>query len=120
MARTDTLGNFLTDVAIAIRNKKGTTDTIVASNFDTEIESIETGGGTTEPIFTGHYDTEGLRQIGWTDEEIEYYNQNGVQWNSSEDNYLYEVSNIRKSGTAKIYVILDDALKTILSNKNII
>ena len=64
MARTDTLGNFLTDVAIAIRNKKGTTNTIVASNFDTEIESIETGGGTTEPIFTGHYDTEGLRQIG--------------------------------------------------------
>ena len=88
MARTDTLGNFLTDVAIAIRNKKGTTDTIVASNFDTEIESIETGGGTTEPIFTGHYDTEGLRQIGWTDEEIEYYNQNGVQWNGSEDNYF--------------------------------
>ena len=88
MARTDTLGNFLTDIAIAIRNKKGTTDTIVASNFDTEIESIETGGGTAEPIFTGHYDTEGLRQIGWTDEEIEYYNQNGVQWNSSEDNYF--------------------------------
>ena len=88
MARTDTLGNFLTDVAIAIRNKKGTTGTIVASNFDTEIESIETGGGTAEPIFTGHYDTEGLRQIGWTDEEIEYYNQNGVQWNSSEDNYF--------------------------------
>ena len=42
----------------------------------------------TEPQFTGHYDTEGLRQIGWTDEEIEYYNQNGVQWNSSEDNYF--------------------------------
>ena len=46
MARTDTLGNFLTDVATAIRNKKGTTDTIVASNFDTEIESIESGGDT--------------------------------------------------------------------------
>lgn len=45
MARIDTLGNFLTDVATAIRNKKGTTDTIVASNFDTEIESIESGGG---------------------------------------------------------------------------
>lgn len=38
---------------------------------------------------------------------------------SSDDNYLYEVSNIRKNGTAKIYVILDDALKTIISNKNI-
>ena len=47
MARIDTLGNFLTDVATAIRNKKGTTDTIPASDFDTEIDSIETGGGST-------------------------------------------------------------------------
>ena len=43
MARIDTLGNFLTDVADAIREKKGTTDTILASNFDTEIASIEGG-----------------------------------------------------------------------------
>ena len=43
MARTNTLGNFLTDVASAIRKKKGTTDTILASNFDTEIASIESG-----------------------------------------------------------------------------
>lgn len=40
MARTDTLGNFLTDVADAIRTKKGTSDTITASNFDTEIENL--------------------------------------------------------------------------------
>ena len=45
MARTDTLTNFLTDIANSIRNKKGSTDSILASNFDTEIESIETGGG---------------------------------------------------------------------------
>lgn len=43
MARIDTLGNFLTDVAAAIREKKGTTDTIPASLFDTEIASIEGG-----------------------------------------------------------------------------
>ena len=43
MARTNTLGNFLTDVASAIREKKGITDTILASNFDTEIASIESG-----------------------------------------------------------------------------
>ena len=43
MARTNSLGNFLTDVADAIREKKGTTDTILASNFDTEIASIESG-----------------------------------------------------------------------------
>ena len=43
MDRTNTLDNFLTDVADAIREKKGTTDTILASNFDTEIASIESG-----------------------------------------------------------------------------
>ena len=45
MARTDNLNNFLTDVADSIRTKTGKTDKIKASSFDTEIESIETGGG---------------------------------------------------------------------------
>lgn len=43
MARIDTLTNFLTDVANAIRQKKGTTGEIPASNFDTEIASIQSG-----------------------------------------------------------------------------
>lgn len=43
MARTDTLGHFLTDVADAIREKKGSQATITASNFDTEIASISGG-----------------------------------------------------------------------------
>lgn len=63
MARTDTLNNFLTDVADSIREKKGTTDTILASDFDTEIASIETGGGTDEPE----------KGIVFTD-----YNENGI------------------------------------------
>ena len=50
---------------------------------------------TVEPIpneykistFTGSYDRDGLKQIGWTEEEIDYYNQYGVQWNVSENNY---------------------------------
>lgn len=46
MARTDTLGNFLTDVADAIRTKKGTNETILASDFDTEIENLPSGGAT--------------------------------------------------------------------------
>lgn len=45
MARTDTLGHFLTDVADAIRTKKGSSDTIQASDFDTEIENLPSGGG---------------------------------------------------------------------------
>ena len=44
MARTDTLGHFLTDVADAIREKKGTSETITASDFDTEIENLPSGG----------------------------------------------------------------------------
>lgn len=45
MARTNTLGNFLTDVADAIRQKTGSQDTINASNFDTAIANIPSGGG---------------------------------------------------------------------------
>lgn len=40
MARTDTLSNFLTDIAIAIRKKTNTTATIKAANFDEEIAKI--------------------------------------------------------------------------------
>ena len=43
MANTSNLSSFLTDVADAIREKKGTQDQIPAGNFDTEIKSIETG-----------------------------------------------------------------------------
>lgn len=43
MADTSNLSQFLTDVASAIKTKKGTTDKIPAANFDTEIASITTG-----------------------------------------------------------------------------
>lgn len=45
MARIDTLGNFLTDVADAIREKGGTSEPIQASDFDTEIANLPSGGG---------------------------------------------------------------------------
>ncbi len=44
MARTDTLTNFLTDVADSIREKNGNSEPIACEDFDTEIESIQTGG----------------------------------------------------------------------------
>lgn len=40
MARTDNLGNFLADIATAIKNKKGSTGPITAKDFDTEIENV--------------------------------------------------------------------------------
>ena len=45
MAKTDNLTDFLTDVANAIREKKGTTGTINPQDFSSEIASIESGGG---------------------------------------------------------------------------
>lgn len=45
MAKTDNLTDLLTDVANAIREKKGTTDPINPQDFSAEIASIEGGGG---------------------------------------------------------------------------
>lgn len=45
MARIDTLANFLTDVATAIKSKTGKTDPITPANFDTEIISIQGANG---------------------------------------------------------------------------
>lgn len=88
MARTDNLKVFLTDIAESIREKKGTSDTIKASDFDTEIASISGGGGQTRG-YTGSFDKEGLKQLGYDDETIEYYNQ-FVWWNE-EDNKKYKI-----------------------------
>lgn len=43
MARTDSLSNFLTDVANAIKTKKENMNNIPAQNFDTEILNITSG-----------------------------------------------------------------------------
>lgn len=43
MAKNNNLNDFLTDIANSIRTKKGTTGTINAQNFSSEIASIETG-----------------------------------------------------------------------------
>ena len=40
-------------------------------------------GGLVTIKWTGHADAEGLRAIGWTDEDIAYYQANGVNWNRS-------------------------------------
>lgn len=45
MAKNNNLTDFLTDVADAIREKKGTTEAINPQDFASEIASIEGGGG---------------------------------------------------------------------------
>lgn len=43
MARISNMNDFLTDVANAIRNKRGTTSQIFAYDFDNEIKAIKMG-----------------------------------------------------------------------------
>lgn len=50
MARTDTLTNYLTDVATAIKTKKGDNTPIQASSFDTEIANLPSGGGSVDTL----------------------------------------------------------------------
>lgn len=45
MGKDNNIQDFLTDVADAIREKKGTTDLINPQDFSNEIASIEVGGG---------------------------------------------------------------------------
>ena len=86
MAKNDNLTDFLTDVADAIRAKKGTNDKINPQDFANEITSIESGEGGASG-WTGHADAEGLRAIGWTEEDIAYYQRYGVNWNAEDDQY---------------------------------
>ena len=47
MARTDTLTNFLADIATAIKAKKNSSAAIPAANFDTEIAALSGGDNST-------------------------------------------------------------------------
>ena len=50
-------------------------------------EWAEQNGGSSQTKWTGHADVEGLKAIGWTDEDIAYYQANGVNWNEEDDQY---------------------------------
>ena len=51
MARIDNLSDFCVDIANAIRSKKGTTENIKISKFDTEIANLPTGTGDISEYF---------------------------------------------------------------------
>lgn len=88
------------EIAAAIEEKTGENPGNVFANYPDAIRSIPTGSGSG---WTGHADVEGLKAIGWTDEDIAYYQQYGVNWNEEDDEYhkvpednkaLYGVINI--------------------------
>lgn len=87
-------------IAAAIEEKTGENPGNVFANYPDAIRSIPTGSGSG---WTGHADVEGLKAIGWTDEDIAYYQEHGVNWNEEDDQYhlvpednkaLYGVINI--------------------------
>lgn len=114
MARTDTLPHFLTDVAEAIRTKGGTSETIQASAFDTAIANLPSGGGSG---YTGHYDSTGLTQMGWTTEDIKYYQDNAVIWNTEQDSdYEVRADEITGGASTKTRYILKSTTLTTFRN----
>ena len=68
--------------------ENGTTEVVADSGYtglgkviiNTEVEGAK-------PKWTGHADAEGLKAIGWTDEDIAYYQENGVNWNEEDDEW---------------------------------
>lgn len=87
-------------IAAAIEQMTGKPAGDVFADYPEQILGIQTGGGSG---WTGHADVEGLKAIGWTDEDIAYYQQYGVNWNEEDDAFhkvpednkaLYGVINI--------------------------
>ena len=70
--------------------ENGTTEIVADAGYtglgkvtiNTNVASSGGGSG-----WTGHADVEGLKAIGWTDEDIAYYQENGVNWNAENDEY---------------------------------
>ena len=94
--KNDNLKDFLTDVADAIREKEGSSEPINPQEFSDRIRAIQSGGGGNLYGYTGHADVEGLKAIGWTDADIDYYQKYGVHWNEEYDEY-YKVSDENKA-----------------------
>ena len=94
MARIDTLANFLTDVATAIKSKTGKTDSITPANFDTEINGIEVGGGKYAPKFCSFYY---CRETDLT-KEISLLDTSNITSMYSMFSYCTKVTNLDLSG----------------------
>ena len=70
-------------IAAAIEEMTGKNPGTVFADYPAAIRSISTGGRG----WTGHADVEGLKAIGWTDDDIAYYQEHGVNWNEEDDPY---------------------------------
>ena len=127
MARTDTLPHFLTDVADAIRTKKGTQSTLQASSFDTEILSIPSGAEPTDVIEkdVNFYDYDGTRVYSYTKTEflaLEEMPANPTHtgltaqgWNWTYQNAITYVTNNGILDVGQMYITSDGKTRIYLS-----
>jgi hypothetical protein len=100
-----------------MENKEVITVQMDKEFYESVVLNAESGGGgsaPSKPKYTGHADVEGLRAIGWTDEDIAYYQEDGVNWDEEDDKYhlvtddnkaLYGVLTIDNISTYKDRII---------------
>lgn len=79
----ESLQNDLQTISEALNLEEGTNFSDIATMADEG--EITKGGGGSPKLFTGHYDSQGLATIGWSSEEIQHYQDYGVQWNEETD-----------------------------------
>lgn len=92
--RTDTLPNFLTDVANAIRTKKGTTAQIQPVNYDTEIASIVTGLHYSNLFSSIDWGTSNTTLQGYLyDKNNENIKIGSVEWNGNGRTFVFLAGN---------------------------
>ena len=88
------LKNAKSAIKTSIESKGVTVGDGTLDTYASKIDEISVGGG---GIFTGSYDAEGLKQIGWTDEDIAFYNKYGVQWDE-EYNDVFKLNESELAG----------------------
>lgn len=79
-------------------NEKGVdaNDSETFTSLVSKLDDIQSGGSNS---YTGHADVEGLQQLGWSNDDIEFFQKYCVNWDEEYDEY-YKVSDEEIAGTA--------------------
>lgn len=75
MSKTDNLKDYLTDIADAVRSKKGTSDPINAQDLSEEIRNLPESGGKWAVDFGEEIASNNSYTLNALQEDIDYYNQ---------------------------------------------
>lgn len=92
-------------------------DDATIDTYASKVDAIEQGGGGSTG-YTGHVDEEGLRYIGWTDDDIAYFKTN-ICWNAEEDDY-YKVTDYDKQKWDNAKKTVVDGVTMCVGNNTIV